>query len=123
MKYSAFATNVTFRLTISGMKIESENERWLLAMIAGPCSGTFSRPSTTGRKISLSQGPSSTYLSRLYSTLSLPPPHTMTHPPVGAYGARGTRHNGLPQLARPVSRFTGGSGQRAGAPTNARRPR
>src|SRR5213080_1688623 len=74
VKYSAFATNVTFRLTISGMKIESENERWLLAMIAGPCSGTFSRPSTTGRKISLSQGPSSTYLSRLYSTLSLPPP-------------------------------------------------
>ncbi len=46
VKYSAFATNVTFRLTISGMKIESENERWLLAMIAGPRAGTLSRPST-----------------------------------------------------------------------------
>src|SRR5256885_7085272 len=67
VKYSALATNVTFRLTMSGMKIESENDRWLLAMIAGPWSGTFSRPSTCGRKISRSQGPSSTYLSRLYS--------------------------------------------------------
>ena len=48
VKYSAFATNVTFRLTTSGMKIESENDRWLLAMIAGPRSGTYSRPSTCG---------------------------------------------------------------------------
>ena len=63
VKYSAFATNVTFRLTMSGMKIESENDRWLLAMIAGPSSGTLSRPSTCGRKISLSHGPSRTYLS------------------------------------------------------------
>ena len=68
MKYSAFATNVTFRLTISGMKIESENDRWLLAMIAGPVSGTFALPSTCGRKISLSQGPRMTYLSSQYST-------------------------------------------------------
>jgi hypothetical protein len=27
VKYSAFATNVTGRFTMSGMKIESENER------------------------------------------------------------------------------------------------
>src|SRR2546429_1271076 len=76
VKYSALATNVTFRLTISGMKIESENDRWLLAMIAGPWSGTCSRPSTCGRKISRSHGPRSTYLSRLYSNpvLSAAPP-------------------------------------------------
>ena len=36
LKYSCLATKVTFRFTISGMKIESENDRWLLAMIAGP---------------------------------------------------------------------------------------
>jgi hypothetical protein len=27
VKYSCLATNVTFRFTMSGMKIESENER------------------------------------------------------------------------------------------------
>jgi hypothetical protein len=36
VKYSAFATNVTFRRTISGMKIESQKLKWLLAMMAGP---------------------------------------------------------------------------------------
>src|SRR5215475_3132599 len=72
VKYSAFATKVTFRRTISGMKIESEKERWLLAMIAGPSAGTLSRPSTCGRKINLSQGPRMTYLSRWYSTSVLP---------------------------------------------------
>ena len=44
VKYSALATNVTFRLTISGMKIESENDRWLLAMIAGPVVGHVVAP-------------------------------------------------------------------------------
>jgi hypothetical protein len=63
VKYSALATKVTFRLTISGMKIESTNDRWLLAMIAGPWSGTFSRPSTCGRKTARSQGPRTMYLS------------------------------------------------------------
>jgi hypothetical protein len=63
VKYSCLATNVTRRLTISGMKIESENDRWLLARIAGPWSGTCSRPSTLGLKINLSQGPRKMYLS------------------------------------------------------------
>ena len=34
VKYSCFATNVTRRRTTSGMKIESQNERWLPARIA-----------------------------------------------------------------------------------------
>src|SRR5690606_18417122 len=68
VKYSALATNVTFRLTTSGMKIESEKERWLLARIAGPVSGTCSSPSTTGRKTTRSQGPSRTYFSSQYSS-------------------------------------------------------
>src|SRR5256886_15856598 len=83
VKYSALATKVTFRFTISGMKIESENDRWLLAMIAGPWFGTFSRPSTCGRKIALSQGPRSTYLSRLYSTPVPSAAPTGARPPVG----------------------------------------
>ena len=64
---------MTFRRTISGMKIESENERWLLAMIAGPSSGTYSRPSTCGRKTSRSHGPRTTYFSSQYSTAPSPP--------------------------------------------------
>ena len=31
-----------------GKKMESENERWLLAKIAGPVGGMFSKPSTQG---------------------------------------------------------------------------
>src|SRR5205085_2454875 len=38
-----------------------------------------------------------------------------------AYGAGGTRHNGLPQLARPVSRFTRGSPARGPGRGDARR--
>ena len=45
-KYSALATNVTRRDSTRGRKIESQNERWLPARMAGPSSGTFSRPST-----------------------------------------------------------------------------
>ena len=71
VKYSALATKVTFRFTISGMKIESEKERWLLAMIAAPVRGRCSRPSTSGRKISLSHGPRRTYFSSQYSTRTL----------------------------------------------------
>jgi acyl-CoA synthetase (AMP-forming)/AMP-acid ligase II len=56
-KYSAFATKVTFRRTISGMKIESENDKWLLAMIAAPSAGTLSAPSTRGRNSSRNHGP------------------------------------------------------------------
>jgi hypothetical protein len=46
VKYSAFATNVTRRRTTSGRTIESKNDRWLLARMAGPVSGTWCRPST-----------------------------------------------------------------------------
>ena len=53
LKYSALAMNVTFRPGItSGAKNESENDRWLLAMMAPPWAGTFSRPTTFGRKTS-----------------------------------------------------------------------
>src|SRR5690348_5198242 len=44
-KYSALATNVMRRRSTSGRKIESENDRWLLARIAGPSAGTPSLPS------------------------------------------------------------------------------
>ena len=57
VKYSALATNVTRRGITSGMNSQSEYERWLLARIAAPSSGTFSVPSAYGRKISLSNGP------------------------------------------------------------------
>ncbi len=57
VKYSAFATNVTRRCSVSGMNSQSAYERWLLARIAGPSAGTCSAPSTTGRKISRSSGP------------------------------------------------------------------
>ena len=39
VKYSALARKVTLRGTITGMKNESEKERWLLAMITGRSSG------------------------------------------------------------------------------------
>ena len=45
------------------MKIQSEYERWLLAMIAGPVSGTFSAPTTFGRKIRFTGGPTITFFS------------------------------------------------------------
>ncbi len=49
------------RGTTSGRKNESENDRWLLARIAAPSSGTFSAPSTQGRKSTRSHGPTTTY--------------------------------------------------------------
>ena len=63
VKYSALATNVTRRGITSGMNSQSEYDRWLLARIAAPSSGTFSVPSAYGRKISLSSGPRKTHLS------------------------------------------------------------
>jgi hypothetical protein len=63
VKYSAFATKVTLRFTISGVKIESENDRWLQARMTGPVAGTWCRPCTSGRNSSLSSGPRTTYLS------------------------------------------------------------
>ena len=57
LKYSALARKVTFRRTTSGMKNESQNDRWSLAMMAGPSSGTCSIPSTQGRHSRRSNGP------------------------------------------------------------------
>ena len=44
-------------LAKSGRKIESMNERWLLASTTAPCFGTCSRPTTHGRKIARRIGP------------------------------------------------------------------
>lgn len=57
VKYSAFAMKVTLRSSIAGRKKESENDRWLLARIAGPSRGMFSIPSTHGRNAALSGEP------------------------------------------------------------------
>jgi hypothetical protein len=42
---------------MTGMKMESEKERWFEARIAAPSAGTLSRPLTQGRNSSLSTGP------------------------------------------------------------------
>jgi hypothetical protein len=63
VKYSDLAMNVTRRFIMAGRKNESENERWLLAMIAGPSSGMFSRPSTLGRKRIRSKGATINFMS------------------------------------------------------------
>ncbi len=57
VKYSALARKTTFRGSGSGAKKWSENERWLLARMAGPSRGTLSAPSDHGRKISRRKGP------------------------------------------------------------------
>ncbi len=49
VKYSDFARKMTGRGTMSGMKIESEKDRWFDAMIAAPSAGTLSSPLTQGR--------------------------------------------------------------------------
>ncbi len=63
VKYSAFATNVTRRDSVSGMNSQSAYERWLLARMTAPSSGTFSPPSVCGRKMRRSSGPTNTHLS------------------------------------------------------------
>ena len=57
LKYSALATKVTRRERVSGMNSQSAYERWLLARIAGPSSGTCSEPETSGRKTTRRTGP------------------------------------------------------------------
>ena len=42
---------------MTGMKMESEKERWFEARIAAPSAGTLSRPLTQGRNSSFSTGP------------------------------------------------------------------
>ncbi|GAA0407225.1 hypothetical protein GCM10009541_57940 [Micromonospora gifhornensis] len=44
----------------------------MLARITGPVAGTWCRPSTCGRKMSLSSGPRITYFNSQYSTGVLP---------------------------------------------------
>ncbi len=63
VKYSALARKVMRRRRIAGIRKWSAKERWLPATIAAPSSGTCSSPSTRGRNISRSSGPSRTYLS------------------------------------------------------------
>jgi hypothetical protein len=57
VKYSDLARKMTGRGTISGMKIESENERWLEAIMAAPSDGMLSSPLTHGRKRVRTTGP------------------------------------------------------------------
>jgi hypothetical protein len=49
---------MTWRRSGRGPKKWSANDRWLLAMIAGPMRGTFSRPSDHGRNTTFSSRPS-----------------------------------------------------------------
>ncbi|CAM5302766.1 hypothetical protein SVIOM342S_04489 [Streptomyces violaceorubidus] len=53
---------VTLRSRTAGRKNESENDRWLLARMAGPSAGMCSRPSTQGRKVSFSDPPMVTFI-------------------------------------------------------------
>ncbi len=64
VKYSDLAMKVTRRFIRAGRKKESENERWLLARIAGPVLGMFSIPSTHGRKKIFSIGATINFISR-----------------------------------------------------------
>ena len=57
VKYSDLARNTTGRGTMSGMKMESEKERWLDARIAAPWAGTLSSPLTHGRNSVFRTGP------------------------------------------------------------------
>ena len=57
VKYSALARKVTRRLRDSGMWIQSAADRWLLARIAAPVSGTCSVPSARGRNTACTTGP------------------------------------------------------------------
>ena len=73
MKYSALAGNTTGRSIISGRYMESMNDRWLDARIAGPVGGMFSMPTTFGRPIACKNGPMTTregwYCTRASSAL------------------------------------------------------
>ncbi|BAS12913.1 hypothetical protein AHiyo8_12160 [Arthrobacter sp. Hiyo8] len=57
VKYSDLARKLTRRGTITGMKIESEKDKWLEARIAAPSCGTLSRPLTQGRNSNVRSGP------------------------------------------------------------------
>jgi hypothetical protein len=68
VKYSLLARKTTGLGHCKGKKIESENERWLLARMAGPVDGTFSTPRTQGLKINRSRGPSTNVFKMKYAT-------------------------------------------------------
>ena len=46
VKYSSLARKLTGRRASRLITMESMNDRWLLARMTGPSSGTFSMPST-----------------------------------------------------------------------------
>jgi hypothetical protein len=71
VKYSLLARKTTGLLSINGRKIESENERWLLARIAAPSEGILSEPRTQGLNMTLSRGPSTMFFSRKYHMADL----------------------------------------------------
>src|SRR5690606_15293331 len=87
--YSALATKLTLRGSISGRKVESAIDRWLEARIAGPVAGTCSAPSMRGRHSRRRNGPVTIFVS-WYSTVS---PHLgrRANPNVVPGGARGLR--------------------------------
>ncbi len=57
VKYSDLARKYTWRGTATGMNTESEIDRWLLAKMAAPWEGTFSRPMALGRYTVFTTGP------------------------------------------------------------------
>ena len=57
VKYSLLARKLIGRLTATGRKTESTNERWLLAKITAPDAGTFSSPRVHGRNTEFANGP------------------------------------------------------------------
>jgi len=66
VKYSLLARKTTGLGHCSGKKMESENDRWLLARIAAPEVGTFSTPRVQGLKIKRSRGPRRNVFSMKY---------------------------------------------------------
>src|SRR3954465_8330677 len=57
VKYSLLARKLMGRLTATGRKTESTNDRWLLAKITAPDDGTFSSPRVQGRNTEFANGP------------------------------------------------------------------
>src|SRR6266508_1976998 len=69
------------------MNSQSAYDRWLLAMIAGPCRGTCSSPSTRGRNGRLIAGPSSTCFSSQYAPLPSPSAASSSSSPATGSGS------------------------------------
>jgi hypothetical protein len=71
VKYSLLARKTTGLLSISGRKIESEKDKWLLARMAAPSEGIFSEPRTQGLNMILRRGPRTIFFSRKYHMCDL----------------------------------------------------